>query len=132
MAVNGTAVQSTDEFLALLAKNKIGDEVKLKIMRDEKERDLSITLGARPGTKGGKSRSDQQNSMGSKLSDRRAGFPIILQHDSVLKPTDCGGPLVNLDGQVSASTFAGPGASRAMRSPAKRSGRSWTSSRRRS
>jgi serine protease Do len=100
VALNGTAIQSTDDFLALLAKNKIGDEVKLKITRAEKEQDLRITLGARPGTKGGKSRSDQQNSMGSKLSERRAGFPIILQHDSVLKPTDCGGPLVNLEGQV--------------------------------
>ena len=100
VALNGTTIQSTDDFLALLAKNKSGDEVKLRIHRDEKEHDLRITLGTRPGTKGGKSRSDLQNSMGSKLSDRRAGFPIILQHDSVLNPTDCGGPLVNLEGQV--------------------------------
>ncbi len=100
VGLNGTPIQSTDDFLALLAKNKTGDEVKLKITRDEKVQDLRITLGTRPGTKGGKSRGDQQNSMGSKLSDRRAGFPIILQHDSVLRPTDCGGPLVNLDGQV--------------------------------
>jgi serine protease Do len=53
-----------------------------------------------PSAKNGKSRGDLQNSMGSKLSDRRGGFPVILQHDSVLLPTDCGGPLVNLDGQV--------------------------------
>ena len=34
------------------------------------------------------------------LSNRRGGFPSILQHDTVLKPSDCGGPLVNLEGQV--------------------------------
>ena len=100
IALNGETVESQDDFLALLAKNKTGDEVKLKILRDEQEEDYKITLGQRPGGKGGKSRADQQNSMGSKLSDRRAGFPVILQHDSVVRPSDCGGPLVNLDGQV--------------------------------
>jgi len=46
------------------------------------------------------SRADFQNNMGSKLSDKRTGFPNILQHDSVLKPSDCGGPLVELDGKA--------------------------------
>jgi serine protease Do len=98
--LNGEAVMSADDFLALLGKHKPDDKVKLTIARDDKEQDLSVTLGQRPGSKGGKSRSDVQNSMGSKLSDRRAGFPIILQHDSIIKPSDCGGPLVNLDGKV--------------------------------
>jgi serine protease Do len=98
--LNGKTVDNIDDFLALLARNKTGDEVKLKIIRDEKEEDYKITLGQRPNDKNGKSRSDQQNNMGSKLSDRRAGFPVILQHDSVVRPSDCGGPLVNLDGQV--------------------------------
>src|SRR5438034_10391905 len=38
--------------------------------------------------------------MGSALSSRRNGYPSILQHDSVVKPTDCGGPIVDLDGKV--------------------------------
>jgi serine protease Do len=41
-----------------------------------------------------------QNRMGSELSSRRTGYPIILQHDSVLKPSDCGSPLVDLEGRV--------------------------------
>src|SRR5439155_21464335 len=41
-----------------------------------------------------------QERMGSDLSNRRGGFPFILQHDTVLKPKDCGGPLVDLDGKV--------------------------------
>ncbi len=100
LAVNKEAVAGPEEFLAILSKNKPGDEIKLTINRDEKEQDFKVTLGTRPGNKGGKSRADMQNSMGSKLSDRRAGFPVILQHDSVIKPSDCGGPLVNLDGKV--------------------------------
>lgn len=100
LTFNGEEVMSSDDFLALVSKFKSGDEVKLKILRDEKEQELKVTLGQRPGTVGGKSRSDKQNNMGSKLSDRRAGFPVILQHDSILKPSDCGGPLVNLEGKV--------------------------------
>src|SRR5438034_2409763 len=38
--------------------------------------------------------------MGSALSSRRNGYPSILQHDSVVKPTECGGPIVDLDGKV--------------------------------
>jgi serine protease Do len=100
LALNGDAVESVEDFRALLAKNMPGDEIKLQIVRDDKEQELAAKLSQSPGAKGGKSRSEIQNNMGSKLSQRRTGFPIILQHDSVLKPSDCGGPLVNLDGQV--------------------------------
>jgi serine protease Do len=34
------------------------------------------------------------------LSNRRSGYPVILQHDTVIRPTDCGGPLVDLHGRV--------------------------------
>ena len=100
LALNGDGLEMTEDMRNLLSWAKAGDEVKLKILRDEKEYELKASLGQPPGVKNGKSRSEQQNNMGSKLSDRRGGFPIILQHDSVLKPADCGGPLVNLEGQV--------------------------------
>ena len=38
--------------------------------------------------------------MGSALSSRRVGYSTILQHDSVVRPADCGGPIVDLDGHV--------------------------------
>ena len=38
--------------------------------------------------------------MGSELSDTRNGFPLALQHDCPIEPNACGGPLVNLDGEV--------------------------------
>ena len=41
-----------------------------------------------------------QNRMGGRLSNRRADFPAAIQHDTVLRPNDCGGPLVDLSGKV--------------------------------
>lgn len=45
-------------------------------------------------------RDEFQNGLGSPLSQRRLGFPAAFQHDTVLKPSDCGGPVVDLDGKV--------------------------------
>lgn len=98
LAVNGEAVPNADTFMSLLQRRKPDDVVALKIKRGDQELELKATLGKRPS--GGNSRGDFQNSLGSQLSNRRTGFPNILQHDSVIKPTDCGGPLVDLDGRV--------------------------------
>jgi serine protease Do len=100
LALNGVKVENTYDLRGLLSTTKAGDDVTFKILRDDKEQDIKATLGKNPNDKGGKSRGDIQNNMGSKLSNRRNGFPVILQHDSVLNPADCGGPLVNLEGQV--------------------------------
>jgi serine protease Do len=45
-------------------------------------------------------RHDFQNSLGGQLSVRRFGFPLAFQHDTVLEPEDCGGPVVDVDGKV--------------------------------
>jgi serine protease Do len=95
-SVNGEAVDNADAFMALLQRFKAGDVLTLKFMRGDKEMTAMATLGKRPQA----SRGDFQNSLGSELSLRRTGFPTILQHDSILKPADCGGPLVDLDGRV--------------------------------
>src|SRR5690606_2816082 len=41
-----------------------------------------------------------QNQMGGNLSRRRDEFQAVYQHDTVLKPEDCGGPVVNLQGMA--------------------------------
>ena len=33
-------------------------------------------------------------------SQRRDGFPKVVQHDSVLQPTLCGGPVIDISGKV--------------------------------
>ena len=73
-----------------------GDKVHLKIKRGEEDLEVIATLAPRPKEMKG----NPQETMGAKLSARRGGFPVILQHDSGLDPENCGGPLVDLDGNT--------------------------------
>ncbi len=94
----GTDVREPDEFMKLLGKFKPGDTVKLKIRRGDMDLDFTPKLEARPKIPDG--RGDFQNRMGSELSSRRTGYPTILQHDAIVFPADCGGPIVDLEGRV--------------------------------
>ena len=79
-----------------LENSRPGESVKLTIIREGEEQELKITLT-------GEIRPDRgtiQNGMGGPLSGRRTGFPAVLQTDMVLSPKDCGGPAVDLDGNV--------------------------------
>ena len=95
--LNGKSITDLDSMIEFLAKKKAGDKITIKILRDNKPMELTAELARRPADL---NRGDFQNRMGSVLSDRHTGFPTILQHDTVIKPTDCGGPLVDLDGKA--------------------------------
>lgn len=103
--VAGKAVKTRAQLLELLDGKRPGDKVVVKVRRkstgaDEPE-ELEVTVTLSPKREMGRgSRGDIQNSMGSELSGRRTGFPRVIQHDTVVLPRDCGGPLVDLDGRV--------------------------------
>jgi serine protease Do len=78
-----------------MARQKAGAEVTLTLSRGKDQLEVTAKLARYQP-----SRAEMQSQMGSLLSERRGGFPSILQHDTVLAPTDCGGPLVDLDGKV--------------------------------
>jgi serine protease Do len=93
--ISGKVVATSDALVEIVQRFKAGEEVTLHIKRGDEELKLKCVLGKRPFD-----RAAEQNSMGNENSIRRGGFPTILQHDTVLKPVDCGGPLVDLDGQA--------------------------------
>ena len=79
---------------------------------------LQATLGGTfPGFEG---RSEFQNNLGGRLSVRRFGFPVALQHDTVLRPDDCGGPVVDLDGRVIGFNIARAGRTESYAIPTER------------
>jgi len=95
LKVAGRAVKDPGSLVAAIQSFQAGKTIVLEIKRGMEVKEIKATLDKRPPEL---NRADFQNSMGSVLSNRRGGFPAILQHDQVIKPTDCGGPLVDLDG----------------------------------
>jgi serine protease Do len=94
--INDRLVTSREALIDTVGGFQPGDRVHLKVRRGEELLDISTTLGSRMTG----SRRDFQNRLGGELSERRGGFPKAIQHDTVLRPRDCGGPVVDLDGRV--------------------------------
>jgi len=98
--INGQRTKNRLQLIREVRRYSPGDEIELEIRRGEQSVTLKATLSGNVKQMYPQTRSQYQNSLGGELSQRRFGFPTALQHDTVLKPIDCGGPLVNLDGKV--------------------------------
>jgi S1-C subfamily serine protease len=98
LSIEGQPTPSGTEIKRVVGSYNPGDIVALEIERGDDRLTLRVTLqGTIPGFEG---RSEFQNNLGGRLSIRRFGFPLALQHDTVLRPSDCGGPVVDLEGRV--------------------------------
>ena len=104
--VAGEKVKNREHLPEILDQYKPGDKITVKVKRKLKEPSegddsevltFTVTLSPRSDM----SKDDMMNlGGGGGLSGRRTGFPQVIQHDTILLPKDCGGPLVDLDGRV--------------------------------
>ncbi len=98
--VNDKPVGAPDVMIRLISRLRPGDEVSLRVQRADDEMIYKVRLGT-PEMNGDRAdRFTRMNALGGKLSTRRAGFSNALQHDTVLRPDQCGGPIVDLDGKA--------------------------------
>ena len=94
-ALNGEPVeQSTFGFM--VQGFPAGSEVTFAVRSGDSSRDVTVTLDERGTNESGRFR--MMNRMTGPLSDKRSGFPSIVQHDIPLLPNQCGGPVVDLNG----------------------------------
>lgn len=94
-----TPIIDSETMVNTIQQHKPGDTVPIKFRRGTQVVEVQATLEKRPPDNAF-DRRDYQNRLGSTLSNRRGGFPQVLQHDMALKPFDCGGPVVDLDGKA--------------------------------
>ena len=97
---DGQPVKKIEEFKSILGQFDAGDRVTLDVIRFKEEIQVRVTLAEFEKLSPSSQRSNQQNSMGSKLSRRRKDFPLALQHDSMLQSNTCGGPLLDISGEA--------------------------------
>jgi len=100
VAVDEESVSEPSDLSAMLRGKRPGDVVSLSVKRGPTTLALRVILGNREEDNPENERAINQNTMSGEISKRRDDFPFALQHDSVLTPEQCGGPLVDLDGRV--------------------------------
>lgn len=98
--IDKAVIKNPNDLRSTLAKYEAGDRVELTVVRGDKELKIGLELAAFGKFNPQFERSNQQNRMGSKLSQRRRDFPMAFQHDSGLNANQCGGPLVDLSGRI--------------------------------
>ena len=91
--LDGAEIHSADQLIETLSKMPPNKKVALVVGRKDKQLELEAILGRSPG------RLPQDNWGGGPFSDRRWGFAAVIPHDLAIAPTDCGGPLVDIDGR---------------------------------
>jgi len=93
--IDGKAMKSTSQIVETVGSRNVGQKLALVIQREDEEVELAATLGKQQA-----GRAPQDHWGGGPFSRRRQGFPTALAHDAVVHPDDCGGPLVDTDGNV--------------------------------
>lgn len=96
-AVAGKPVKDIEELSKMLGEMKSGADVKVTVLRDGKKSELDVKLSARGDLFREVSRNDQ---MSGDFSNRRSGFPRIIQHDILGASTTMGGPVLDLEGRA--------------------------------
>ncbi len=96
--LNGTAVADRETLSDSIKKHRPGEKVRVTLKRDDESKDVEVTL-ARLLTDAAQ-RQDLLNRSGIGVSRRADDFPLVVQHDTVIRPNECGTPLVDLEGRV--------------------------------
>ncbi len=103
VAVGGKAVHNGVELREEVGSFRPGDVVVLSVKRAKSAvaEELTVTLGV-----GLEEQAEEPSPMsleallGGKVSTRASDFTAVFQHDTVIRPVDCGGPLVDLSGKA--------------------------------
>jgi S1-C subfamily serine protease len=97
LSFNGKAIGNRVELSSTIKGYRPGQVIKLSVRRGQQKLELSVRLAAGEGLFPRKG--DLQNLSGG-VSVRHDDFPLVLQHDGAIQPSDCGGPVVDLNGKV--------------------------------
>lgn len=97
--IDTQTIESANALVAATSAMLPGDTVQLTIQRADQTEHIAAVLGSVAETLSGQ-RAQLQDRLGGPLSARRVLFPSALEHDTVLLPNQCGGPLVDLAGNA--------------------------------
>jgi serine protease Do len=97
LAINGEPVETRAEVADELKERRVGDQVTIRLKRDDEEIELDVKLSGRVDLFG--EQASRNDMMSGEYSERRSGFPRVMQHDIIGNRHFMGGPVFDLDGQ---------------------------------
>jgi serine protease Do len=102
VAVDGAPVTNREQVINLLREKRDGQIAEMRIQREGLDFDASVRLRApKPGElEFDSDGNEREGRLSGDVSARTQGFDRVIEHDTVLEPWQCGGPLVNLEGQA--------------------------------
>lgn len=98
--VNDEPVNSMADLQNSISQFSPGDAVILTVERDGNTQAIQVVLDNLALIDPNIRQREQQETLGADLSLVRTGFTQAFQHDTPLKPLDCGGPVLDLEGKV--------------------------------
>jgi serine protease Do len=124
-AIDGAAVASRVELQSQIRRHHPTDTVTLSVTRGDQHLSLRVQLGDTILA----TREDVEMAvLSGSTNTRSSDFPAVFQHDTVLAPSDMGGPLVDLDGRVIGINIARAGRTETYAIPADLLSERWLNS----
>lgn len=97
LSADGERITGQEGLGEMMEKHRVGDEMALTVERKGKKVELKVELKGRTDVFGEElSRNDV---MSGRFSERRSGFPRVIQHDIIADRHRIGGPVLDLDGR---------------------------------
>lgn len=96
-AVNSVQINSARDLIEEVRSLYPGDVVQLTIKRKDQLIEVPTKLARYSDFD--EALADFEDFIGGKLSERRSGFPRVIQHDTAIRPIHCGGPVVDIHGR---------------------------------
>lgn len=93
-------ITDVTQLVAEIGRRNAGDEITLQFKRDNQHQVLKVVLAGRDLSAERASKFRMMNRLGAIPSKRSEGFDWVFQHDTPLFPEQCGGPILDLEGNV--------------------------------
>lgn len=98
--INGKSLNDVSELVNEIRRLRPGSVVDISILRGTRSQHIQAILAGRNMSSDQAARFKMMNRLGALPSRRNTEFAWVLQHDTPLLPEQCGGPIVDLRGNV--------------------------------
>ena len=96
----GKPMNDVTDLVNEIRNHQPGDSIAIEFLRNGRVQQTRAVLADRNFSGARAARFKMMNRLGAIPSDRADKFPWVFQHDTPLFPEQCGGPIVDIDGDV--------------------------------